>query len=108
GEHRMANKIKQSLLTGMEEDQISLVVSQSTDLRARGHVDTFTDLYPDLADLGHSGFTRHDVPLELMLLLYERVVVYIPPKPPAELEQKFGMSLSQLTTLAQSGLVVPL
>lgn len=66
------------------------------------------DLYPDLSLPASVGYTRLGVPLLPMTLLYERLVVYVPPVDSRALQARWGMAYNDFLRLVDAGIVQPL
>lgn len=91
-----------------EERELAFITAHASQVVGRGYIDTWTDLYPDLARSPSTAFDRGGVPLTLLLLLYERVALYIPPSSTNILEARWGMSTKTVLELAEAGLVQPI
>jgi hypothetical protein len=74
----------------------------------RGYVDTYRDLYPDLKLPGSIGYARGNIELLPLCLLYDKVVLMIPPLSRDALERRWGTSMGTVVRLVQAGLVQPI
>lgn len=64
-------------------------------------------IYTDKLVSSRLAFHRQGAPLKALLLLYEQTVVYIPPADKSELEQRFGISWSDLLKLSERECIIP-
>ncbi len=82
-------------------------------LSSRGYVLDYTDVYPDLASkiegrTKNVTYIRGEVPLKLVLLLYDAVIVFVPPYSRASLQNRFGVSWEEFISLCNNGFIIPI
>ena len=95
------------------EEQMEQVLKNRDVLSKQGYVKGYQDVYPDVyqrikAKKGVA-YIRGSVSIKLMCILYDVVIVYIPPISKTQLEKRFYLnSLDELISLCQQGLVIPI
>jgi hypothetical protein len=81
-------------------------------LTSQRYVKSFLDVYPDIArtfsEKEEIGYVRGHVPIKLMLLIYDKVVVYIPPHSCKLIEQRFQVTFDELIQLCELNLLIPI
>lgn len=91
-----------------QHKEMAFVRRHASRVTQQGYVDSVRDLYPDLSLPSFVAYARGQVPLSLLLLMYDQTVLYIPPRPVGELENKFQMSLDDIWNLTDAGIIQPL
>jgi hypothetical protein len=91
-----------------EEEDAERALSVAGGVLKRGRLERPQDLYPELKLPHLVGYSRAPVPLPLLVLLYDVVVVYVPPSSQSRLEAKWGLPFEDFVDLARAGLVQPL
>lgn len=95
------------------EEQMNIVKKNKTFLTKQGYVKGYQDVYPDVYERIHSqkgiAYIRGNVSIKLMAILYDIVIVYIPPLSKKQLEARFYLkNWDELITLCQHGIVIPI
>ena len=95
------------------QEQMDIVKRNREHLTSQGYVKNYRDVYPDIYERIHShkgvAYIRGDVSIKLMAILYDTVIVYIPPLSKKQLEVRFYLkSWDELITLCQHGIVIPI
>lgn len=95
------------------EEQMDKVKQNRATLTKQGYVKGYRDVYPDVYNRIHSqkgvAYIRGNVSVKLMAILYDVVIVYIPPLSKKQLEARFYLqSWDELITLCQHGIVIPI
>lgn len=96
------------VLQAEEDRQRVLVTGRAIAAHRTGRPLSRSDIYPDVEFADSMGYTRQGVPLLPMSLLYEKLVVYVPPASKKELRRRWGISIEELGELAARGIVEPL
>lgn len=93
-------------------EQEEYIKENADNLRKQGYVKGYKDVYPDIYDRIYSqkgvAYIRGSVPLKLMVLLYDVVIVYIPPLTQSQLEKRFKLKWNDFIKLCQQGLIIPI
>jgi len=100
--------MKDERLREYEEREIAFITSHTGDVAQRGHIQSATELYPDLSFPANIAFARGSVPLPLVLLLHDKLVLYIPPTSSDFLQQRWRMPVNSVLELCQQGLIQPI
>lgn len=104
------NKKEQLLQFHFEQEEY--IKRNAEKLRRQGYVKEYKDVYPDIHSRIHSkkgvAYIRGNVPLKLMAIIYDTVVVYIPPLNKKQLEQRFRLKWDDLIKLCQHNIVIPI
>ena len=78
----------------------------------QGQVKRYQDIYPDVYKRIRSrksvAYIRGSVSIKLMCLLYDVVIVHIPPISKEQIEKRFHLEWDELIKLCQNGLVIPI
>lgn len=94
------------------ENQMDIIKRNQDRLRKQGFVKGYKDIYPDIYEIIKSqkgvAYIRGNVSIKLMVILYDIVIVYIPPLPKSQLEKRFFLKWDELITLCQHGIVIPI
>ena len=103
---------KNDLLLFHEKQMDTIKQNQAT-LNAQGYVKGYRDVYPDIYERVRSqkgvAYVRGNVSIKLMAILYDTVIVYIPPLAQKQLELRFYLKdWNELITLCQHGIVIPI
>lgn len=95
-------------LDELAENERAEVVRSAGRVVRKGRVQGPDDIYPDIKRPSALGFTRQGVPLLPMALLYERLVVYVPPSNRRALQARWRLTYEDFLKLVESDLVQPL
>jgi hypothetical protein len=95
-------------LANYEQQEIERVLAGAKPVLDRGHIAEPSDLYPEIDLPDHLGWAGGLVPLPLLLLLYERVALYVPPKTRDDLAAKWHLSLDAVNELSARRVIQPL
>lgn len=95
------------------EEQMDIIKQNRSTLVSKGYVNEYRDVYPDVYSRIHSqkgiAYIRGNVSIKLMTILYDIVIVFIPPLSKKQLENRFFLSSwDELITLCQHGIVIPI
>lgn len=95
------------------EEQMDKVKQNRAVLTKQGYVKGYGDVYPDIYERIHSqkgvAYIRGNVSIKLMAILYDVVIVYIPPLSKKQLMARFYLkNWDELITLCQHGIVIPI
>ena len=95
------------------EQQMDQIKQNRSFLTQQGYVRSYRDVYPDIYERIHQkkgvAYIRGRVSIKLMAILYDTVIVYIPPLSKKQLETRFYLkSWNELITLCQHGIVIPI
>lgn len=95
------------------EEQMQQVLQNREVLSQQGYVKDYKDIYPDvyqrIKDKKGVAYIRGSVPVKLMALLYDVVIVYIPPIAKTQLEKRFCLNKwEELISLCQQGIIIPI
>lgn len=95
------------------EEQMDIVKQNRIALTKQGYVKGYQDVYPDVYERIHAqkgvAYIRGNVSVKLMAILYDIVIVYIPPLSKKQLETRFYLkNWDELITLCQHGIVIPI
>lgn len=95
------------------EEQMDKVKQNRETLTKQGYVKGYRDVYPDVYERIHSqkgvAYIRGNVAVKLMTILYDTVIVYIPPLSKKQLEMRFYLNnWNELIVLCQHGIVIPI
>lgn len=101
----MINKEK---LEEYELEQQIFLQRNSNSLNQKRYIESAIDLYPEVKNIKSVCYIRGNVPMKAMLLLYEKIVVFVPPATKECLERRFGLPYDEFIELCRSGLVQPL
>lgn len=66
------------------------------------------EMYPDIRLDDGAVYLRGDVPLKLLLLLYDKIIIFMPPANRDYFEKKYNLPFDDFLTLCRKGIVVPL
>lgn len=100
--------IDKNKLENYELEQMILLQNNSKLLNQRRFIESPTDLYPEIENVKSACYIRGNVPMKVMLLLYDKVVAFVPPATKACLEKRFGLPYDEFIELCRCGLVQPL
>ena len=92
-------------LKDYELEQMEAVAGHAHMVREKGLITSSTDLYPDLHWPVDTAYRKGNVPLSILVLFYDRVVIYVPPLPRQHLEQRWGLPYDTVLQLARAGLI---
>ena len=85
--------MKKNDLLLFHEKQMDMIKQNQATLNAQGYVKGYRDVYPDIYERVHSqkgvAYVRGNVSIKLMAILYDTVIVYIPPLSQKQLELRF-------------------
>lgn len=103
---------KQDLLF-YHEQQMDKIKQHKEKLTQQGYVKSYRDVYPDVYErIRHQkgiSYVRGNVSIKSMAILYDTVIVYIPPLSKTQLEARFYLkNWDELITLCQHGIVIPI
>lgn len=103
---------KNDLLLFHEKQMDRIRINQAV-LNEQGYVKGYRDVYPDIYDRIHKkkgiAYARGNVSIKLMTILYDTVIVYIPPLPKKQLELRFCLNgWDELITLCQQEIIIPI
>lgn len=95
------------------EEQLDKVRQNREALAKQGYVKGYKDIYPDVYERIHKhkgvAYIRGTVSVKLMAILYDTVIVYIPPLSKKQLEVRFYLKdWEELVILCQHGIVIPI
>lgn len=100
--------IKKEKLKEYEIEQ-KIFLHQNSSLRGqKRYIESVVDLYPEMKDATSVCYIRGNVPMKAMLLLYDKIVVFVPPATKECLEKRFGIPYEEFIELCRCGLVQPL
>ncbi len=97
-----------SKLVEYEIEQQLKVANISDELARKGFVTSAQDLYPDVDLPSHCSYIRGSIPVKMMLLLYDKVVLYFPPSTVNHLVERSQTSYKDLMYLCKYSLIQPL
>lgn len=105
--------MKKSDLLIYHEEQLDKVRQNREVLTRQGYVKGYKDVYPDVYERIHKhkgvAYIRGTVSVKLMAILYDTVIVYIPPLSKKQLEVRFYLEeWEELIILCQHGIVIPI
>lgn len=105
--------MKKNDLIIYHEEQMDKIKQNQESLLKQGYVKGYRDVYPDIYQRIHShkgvAYIRGSVSVKLMAILYDTVIVYIPPLSKKQLETRFYLKdWSELIALCQHGIVIPI
>lgn len=66
------------------------------------------ELYPDIDINGGTVYLRGSVPLKLLLLLYDKIILFMPPANREYFENKYHLSFDDILTLCRKKIIIPL
>jgi hypothetical protein len=101
------NKIKDDLLE-YEYNEKLFARNISDNIRNKGKVESPKDIYPDIALTETLTYRTGNVPLSHLLLLYEKLVLYIPPSSKEILEKKWSVPFETVISLCEQEYIIPL
>lgn len=95
------------------QEQMDMIKQNRENLTKQGYVKGYRDVYPDVYERIHSNkgvaYIRGNVSIKLMAILYDTVIVYIPPLSKKQLEARFYLkNWNELIILCQHGIVIPI
>lgn len=105
--------MKKNDLLLFHEEQMDVIKQNRVALNRQGYVKGYRDVYPDIYDQISSkkgvAYIRGNVSIKLMAILYDTVIVYIPPLSQSQLEARFFLKdWEELIALCQHGIVIPI
>lgn len=105
--------MKKNDLLLFHEEQMDKIKQNKVALNKQGFVKGYRDVYPDIYERISSkkgvAYIRGNVSIKLMAILYDIVIVYIPPLSQSQLEARFYLKdWNELITLCQHGIVIPI
>lgn len=105
--------MRKSDLLIYHEEQMDKVKQNREKLMEQGYVKGYQDVYPDIHKRIHLhkgvAYIRGNVSVKLMAILYDAVIVYIPPLSKKQLESRFYLKeWNELIVLCQHGIVIPI
>lgn len=105
--------MKKNDLLIYHEEQMDKVKQNRETLTKQGYVKGYQDVYPDIYKRIHLhkgvAYIRGNVSVKLMAILYDTVIVYIPPLSKKQLESRFYLKeWDELIVLCQHGIVIPI
>lgn len=105
--------MKKKDLLFYHQQQMDKIKQNKEKLTQQGYVKSYRDVYPDVYErIRHQrgvAYIRGNVSIKLMAILYDTVIVYIPPLSKKQLEARFYLkSWDELITLCQHGIVIPI
>ena len=77
-------------------------------IREKGKVSAVSDIYPDIGIPETLTFRSGRIPLSHLLLLYEKVVLFIPPSQPEILKEKWSVPFKTVMELCEQDRIIPL
>lgn len=93
-------------------EQMDIVKQNRVKLEKQGYVKGYQDVYPDIYErlMKKKGvaYIRGEVSVKLMALLYDTLVLFIPPLPKDQIEKRFFLTWEELIILCQQGIVIPI
>ena len=95
-------------LQNYADDEASVVLSHCNDVVERGYIRDPHDMYPDIRRPQSISYARQSVPLTVLLLLYERTAVFVPPLSKSDLRIRWNTPLRTVIELAQRDIVIPI
>jgi len=99
---------KKDLLLEYEYNEKLKAKSFSDKIREKGKVSTVSDFYPDIDVPETLTFKSGNIPLSHLLLLYEKMVLFIPPSRPEILEAKWSVPFKTVIELCEQNYIIPL
>jgi hypothetical protein len=94
-------------LLQLEEQQIEYIQKNSDSVLKKGIIETASDLYPDVNIPDNVAFGRGELPLAYLLLLYEKVALFIPPIPKQFLELRWKVKYEFVLELIERNFIQP-
>lgn len=95
-------------LVALEDAERQVASDAVAKSRRRGYIATVNDLYPGMRLPSSVGYTRQGVPLLPLALLYEKLVVYVPPIDRPSLQTRWGTTYEDFVELVRCGIIQPL
>ena len=93
-------------------EQMDIVKKNRAKLEKQGYVKGYQDVYPDIYErLGKKkgvAYIRGEVSVKLMAILYDMLVLFIPPLPKDQIEKRYFLTWEELIVLCQQGIVIPI
>ena len=83
-------------------------VHQSENVINKKYITHYNDLYPELTNLNNIAYIRGETDLKTIALLYDRVVVFIPPVSEQHIISQYNITYNELIMLCKEGIVIPL
>jgi hypothetical protein len=100
--------VSNNAIADYEAKQAAALRSSASALVLHRRVRDYKDLYPDVQISSNDvSYCRGLNPLPFLLLMYEKVALFIPALPQAELEQRYQLSLPSIYELCDFGLIQP-
>jgi hypothetical protein len=100
--------VKTDDLRAYEHRELNFISANAAKVLQRGHVQAAQDLYPEVSFPSNLAFGRGSVPLSLVLLLHDKLAVYVPPTSKALLEARWQMPMDTVFQLCERRLIQPL
>jgi hypothetical protein len=72
------------------------------------HITSIDTIYPDVSVNESTVYIRGDIKLKLLLLLYDKIILYIPPADENYFFNRFGINFTDLLTLCRKNVIIPL
>lgn len=70
-------------------------------------ITTAGDLYPDINISDGIVYPRGNVPIKLLLLFYDKIVIFVPPANKLFFEKKYSITFDDFLTLSRKGIILP-
>lgn len=98
-------------LENYHNSQKEIILRNKGNLIKQKYVKSYKDVYPDVHKrLNHKkgiAYIRGSVPLKAMVLIYDVVIVSIPPLSKEAIEKRFSVTFDELIQLCEVNLVIP-
>lgn len=72
------------------------------------YIKSADDLYPEIDKADGIVYPRGNVPLKLLLLLYNKIAVFVPPTNEEYFKKRYRMSFEDFLTLCRKGIILPI
>lgn len=66
------------------------------------------DLYPDIDISGSIVYPRGNIPMKLLLLFYDKIIIFVPPANKLYFKNKYGLSFDDFLTLCRKKIIFPI
>ncbi len=91
-----------------EHNEKLFIKKASNLIREKGKIEKPSDIYPEIQIPNTLTYRSGDIPLSYLLLLYEKLVLFIPPSTKDILENKWHMSFNTVIELCEQKYIIPL